>query len=565
MPRYPRHRLSTATFIVAASDSLHPERADYVCDGTSDQVEIQAAIDALPAVGGVVVLTEGNYNITAAIEVSDDCVGLIGSGHSTCINPSAACDYAIKINPTGDASNKLESNHIEAMRLALTGTVGGIDINYINEAYFRDLKITTGGRAINATQLWGGHFNQVDISDCTHGFYFNTPTSEWSADVYLANVFTAYCTYDLYAESSSVKHTKMVGALCEGSKILLLGASTIRISNSYLSCPIDASDTDSRISINNSYALGKIDLGKLCSVTRSIIREVVIHDSYCDVAGNIFEGTACDTEKLIDIQGHKNTVSNNMFVHNDAKYAVYCAGYGVSIKDNIFDNINSLNTWADSFDIYIDWNDNIIITGNWREGANSSFLGGGYSLSIIYDARSDMFMDVLAVSATHVANGWDVSAAGDISLEPVAGNQPDVPRTLSWNFAQHTNVTEFDLVIAGVDAKGEELYETFDETGGWSSETSNAFAVIEYLKYTRQAGAGDAGNIINVGITDVLGLSSMIYETSDIFKIKKNAANEAVAAAQVDVDYDTYDMSVIGLAATNDFTIWFKSNLNIIT
>ena len=50
-----------ATTIVAAHDSLHPERADYVCDGTDDQVQIQAAIDALPSVGGGVLFVEGNY------------------------------------------------------------------------------------------------------------------------------------------------------------------------------------------------------------------------------------------------------------------------------------------------------------------------------------------------------------------------------------------------------------------------------------------------------------------------------------------------------------------------
>ncbi|HOD67760.1 MAG TPA: hypothetical protein PKM94_13845, partial [candidate division Zixibacteria bacterium] len=33
--------------VVAASDYPHPEDAAYVCDGTDDQVEIQAAIDAL--------------------------------------------------------------------------------------------------------------------------------------------------------------------------------------------------------------------------------------------------------------------------------------------------------------------------------------------------------------------------------------------------------------------------------------------------------------------------------------------------------------------------------------
>ena len=38
-----------ATFIVAASNSIHPGRADYVCDGVDDQVTIQAALDELPS------------------------------------------------------------------------------------------------------------------------------------------------------------------------------------------------------------------------------------------------------------------------------------------------------------------------------------------------------------------------------------------------------------------------------------------------------------------------------------------------------------------------------------
>jgi len=42
----------TATFVVAASDSKKKSDADYVCDGTADDVQIQAAIDALPGGGG---------------------------------------------------------------------------------------------------------------------------------------------------------------------------------------------------------------------------------------------------------------------------------------------------------------------------------------------------------------------------------------------------------------------------------------------------------------------------------------------------------------------------------
>ena len=66
----------SATFVVAADDSstLSKQQADYVCDGTDDQVEIQAAIDALPSGGGKVVLMEGEYNL--GIVAGDHCITL---------------------------------------------------------------------------------------------------------------------------------------------------------------------------------------------------------------------------------------------------------------------------------------------------------------------------------------------------------------------------------------------------------------------------------------------------------------------------------------------------------
>ena len=62
---YRRGASQSATFVVAASDSLHQGYADYVCDGVDDQVEINAACD-----GGhrKVVLRAGHYNVNATGE-----------------------------------------------------------------------------------------------------------------------------------------------------------------------------------------------------------------------------------------------------------------------------------------------------------------------------------------------------------------------------------------------------------------------------------------------------------------------------------------------------------------
>lgn len=75
-----------ATIVVAASDSLNKAAANYVCDGVADNVEIQAAIDALPVGGGKVVLLEGTYVFAATVTRAIDNITIQGQGRSTYIS-----------------------------------------------------------------------------------------------------------------------------------------------------------------------------------------------------------------------------------------------------------------------------------------------------------------------------------------------------------------------------------------------------------------------------------------------------------------------------------------------
>ena len=79
-------------FIAAAGSSARVKsRADYVCDGTDDHVEIQAAIDSLPeqsgeqfgVSGGTVELSAGSFRLGGAVQCHDKVVSLIGAGMSS--------------------------------------------------------------------------------------------------------------------------------------------------------------------------------------------------------------------------------------------------------------------------------------------------------------------------------------------------------------------------------------------------------------------------------------------------------------------------------------------------
>ncbi|MFA5401655.1 MAG: right-handed parallel beta-helix repeat-containing protein [Dehalococcoidia bacterium] len=88
-----------ATIVVAASDSLNKAAANYVCDGVADNVEIQAAIDALPAGGGKVVLLEGTFNLASTLT---GIVGLalVGCGKNTILflSDGAECHMVNLVN-----------------------------------------------------------------------------------------------------------------------------------------------------------------------------------------------------------------------------------------------------------------------------------------------------------------------------------------------------------------------------------------------------------------------------------------------------------------------------------
>ena len=81
--------------IVAASDASAESKAKahYVCSGANDQNTIEQAINDLPATGGIIFLTEGNYSFDAYKEIYSDnkSIAIIGSGiDNTVLNSSGS-------------------------------------------------------------------------------------------------------------------------------------------------------------------------------------------------------------------------------------------------------------------------------------------------------------------------------------------------------------------------------------------------------------------------------------------------------------------------------------------
>lgn len=455
-----------ATLVVAAYDSPAKSKAgaDYVCDGTDDDVQIQAAIDALPAWsdpygGGLVLLTAGRFNPGSTIWLRGKNERIMGQG-------------------------------VGATFLYLSGDKAG----------------RASGQGIHN-------------GDATNFIY----------DLRLVNVFVnGFKEEGIYIYNSwGLVIDKVIVEYCGGVGIHLhnAGGGYAKLSN------LKVADNDGYQLYLRSYGSNKI---ANCEFSGSVADYIVVISSGNNslVGCGISVGASSPPWAAVYISGSSNVIMGCEIASSPVSPCGVKIGGGTGnvIKDNVIEG----------FTTRID--DDV-----------------GSRLNVYSEQHSDLFMDVLAVSATHIRSNEDLSAAVPITFTIDA--QPDVPRTLSGHFDSHANITEYTIEIAGFDAQGNAITETMTEADGWDWETSNAFASITSITMTARTGTG-VGDTMDIGITDVLGLSNVIYGTGDVYKIKKNNANAVVASAQVDATYCTYDMAVIGLAGGDDFTIWYRRNLN---
>lgn len=103
-----------ATKVVAANDSIDTSRADYICDGTDDDVQIQQAIDAVAAggVGGKVVLLEGTFTLGSGsilFNSGDENISIEGAGTGTVITCKDSFDAQL-LSVSGSSGNVIIRN-----------------------------------------------------------------------------------------------------------------------------------------------------------------------------------------------------------------------------------------------------------------------------------------------------------------------------------------------------------------------------------------------------------------------------------------------------------------------
>lgn len=151
--------------VVASKD--YTGQADYYCDGTDDDVQIQEAINKLGTIGGgEISLTYGSFNTSASISIEVPNISLIGEGASTIIAPnitSGAIIYAAENNiyiSSIIVDGSLSSFTSNAIGISLIATTGRK--LKLENVIIRNITSTT---AVDG--IWCYEYGYCDTIGCT--------------------------------------------------------------------------------------------------------------------------------------------------------------------------------------------------------------------------------------------------------------------------------------------------------------------------------------------------------------------------------------------------------------
>jgi hypothetical protein len=604
--------VSGATFVVAASDSLNKEKADYVCDGTDDQVEIQAVIDALPAGGGRVLLLEGTFEISNYIDLAGlNNVTLEGQGCGTIIHNN----------------NIVGHNAIQA-----------INDNTITPSSVRYLTVKNLMVKGNASSGDGLHFEYCDVftidnvtsnENGGNGFYFNG--NSWtlggesaygnftmSGSKFLTNEKAGIhitATHDILISNIHSEENKEVGLLVDGPSFNIVIThcniednlmEQIKI-NAQEACQISDNTLEGFVSSNyDALYIAHMGYGTVIS-NNTILRGrrgifVETTSNIISIVGNCIQdqsyaaisvGSSC-----YDVVISGNAIGPST---SAVSRGIYTHALNVVISDNAITS-DGAGIFLISSESFIVANNSVraknigagegesqgiviktcskgqIVNNNIEKGDDTNltegilFIGscsectvrGNYirnsdtpisgltSDMIAHRQHSDPFQDLQAASTTYIHAA--ITGTGAEQEITTAITNPDVPRNISiTNSANSTGV----VTITGVDAKGNSITDDITLVAGGTACGDKAFATVSKITVPATVAGADT---VTVGISDKLGLSNIVYETGDVYKVKKNNADATIGT--VDITNGTVDCATI--TGGDDITIYYRSNLNII-
>ena len=253
------------TYTVCASSAIAKDACDYTCDGTADDVQIQAAIDALPGNGGKIFLSEGQFEIAATLSIVQDGVWIDGSGTGTTILSLA--------------------NGVDADMIAVTAA------STLN--YFTATNLRAQGNSGN---------------NSAGSFFFDKAGADFIQEVRFENLYVTDFVDDAIDLDDSnnliIMKCSIIGNLDDG--VTITDGGGIRITNSRITntghgINIDGGNVEEGVISNNLLGGGAGKAGLYLAGTKM------------DIVGNVFRDAGGASNRGIWVTGGSNLIVSNFF------------------------------------------------------------------------------------------------------------------------------------------------------------------------------------------------------------------------------------------------------------
>lgn len=386
-----------ATLVVSASDTVHPERADYHCDGTNDEVEINAALAAIVAlgVGGCVELLEGTYNIANPITFPGNSLILKGQGVGTFIDGDGLATTEHGIVISGRTDCRVEDLSIQ------TEDGGGKTCHciFIEDGADRTRisRITIVDSDTDGIHVEGTNIYDLVIEGCIsrdtddHGIFFqmDTDNSIWDLSIINNTILSAGAEGVEFVAPGGTGHYYRV--LIQGNQFFTSGNDGLEavdiqrgvidsnLSNYNMMHGIQVTNCLYVVVSNNSCLNNSQDgiefdgTTAQCSAVGNICVANGGAGNYAgidlgQVSDCLVEGNFCYYNQRFGIilgvggGGRNACVGNHVF--QNYRHGIYCAGTDLLVEDNYVYN-NSQETAGTYHGIYLDNNCfRCVVSGN---------------------------------------------------------------------------------------------------------------------------------------------------------------------------------------------------------
>lgn len=298
------------TVVVAASDTDSAAAANYTADGTADQSEINSAIsDVNAAGGGIVLLLEGTYNISATISMLSN-VTLAGSGpEATIINVASAGALTAISESTNPDHFSIRDLAIDANR-SITGTQRGIVLS--STGTLSGISSGSGG-IIENVEIHDLDGSAIQLSLSTNVTITNTHIYDGSG----ATVAGIEVADGGDADTAIIISNNTIHGITSGYGVYVSDAESVNISdNSIYTTAYGIFTTGSNTTITGNTVTNTVVAG-ITSIFSTITGNSLIDnggisiqlDGYNDVTGNYVED---DGDQSIYVDGGYNVITGNV-------------------------------------------------------------------------------------------------------------------------------------------------------------------------------------------------------------------------------------------------------------